>query len=303
VIPTGIQFFCWAATLWSARKIVMTTATYFTFGFFFIFMAGGLTGVMLASVPVDTQVHDSYFVVAHFHYVLIGGMVFPLMAAFYHWLPKMTGRLLSETAGKINFWLVFIGFNLTFFPMHVLGMHGMPRRVYTYPAETGWGWINTLVSIGAVFLVAGGLVFIGNFLWARRGGAPAGNDPWGADTLEWLTSSPPPNYNFANIPVVTGRYPLWSREPEMSVVTGLKDDRRQVLVTGVLSAEPDHRYTLPESSIWPLALALATSTAFIASVFIFRYIVIGIVLGFIAAAGWFWPNRDPRHAHLEEREQ
>ena len=181
---------------------------------------------MLASVPLDLQLHDTFFVVAHFHYVLIGGAVFPLFGAFYYWFPKWTGRLLSERAGHFNFWLMFIGFTLVFFPMHILGLNGMPRRVYTYLPETGWGDLNLLATVGAFTMGLGVLVFVGNVLWARKFGAVAGDNPWGADTLEWLTSSPPPSYNFQNIPVVQGRSALWDRTADAPIVTGLRTDVR-----------------------------------------------------------------------------
>jgi cytochrome c oxidase subunit 1 len=292
VIPTAVQFFCWAATIFSAGNLRMTAAMHFVFGFFFIFLAGGLTGVMLASIPFDLQVHDSFFIVAHFHYVLIGGMVFPLLGACHHWLPKMTGRLLSERAGKATFWLIFIGFNLTFFPMHLLGLDGMPRRIYTYAAEAGWQGLNMLVSLGAVFLVLGGFTFIGNFLWSRRHGAAAGDNPWNADTLEWAAPSPPPNYNFVHLPVVNGRYPLWTRDEPKREVIGLETLKREGLGTTTIDAAPHHRYHYPGSSIWPLLFAAAMGIGFVASVFVFRYIVIGIVLTTIAAIGWFWPRRE-----------
>jgi cytochrome c oxidase subunit 1 len=278
----------------------MNTPTYFALGFFFIFMMGGLTGVMLASVPLDLQVHDTFFVVAHFHYVLIGGMVFPLMAAFYHWIPKMTGRMLSEFIGKINFWILFVGFNLTFFPMHQLGFEGMPRRVYTYPVETGWARLNSLATMGAVLLAIGGLVFIGNVIWSMRRGRLAGDNPWDADTLEWATSSPPPTYNFVHPPVVQSRYPMWNRSGDDPVVTGLRTDRREVLSTTILEAAPDHRYVLPGSSIWPLITALAVSFGFIGTVFNVRWAIPATVLTVLALIGWFWPYDDPAHNILEE---
>src|SRR3954463_4282699 len=185
-IASGTQIFCWIATMWSGR-LKMRTPIYFVLGFIFIFVLGGLTGVMLASVPLDLQVHDTFFVVAHFHYVLIGGALFPLLGGLHYWFPKMTGRMLSETVGRWTFALLFVGFNLTFFPMHQLGFEGMPRRVYTYLEETGWGSLNLLATAGAGLMGAGVLVFLGNVLWARRRGRVAGDNPWGADTLEWAT--------------------------------------------------------------------------------------------------------------------
>ena len=183
-IPSGIQIFCWIATLWDGR-LHFRTPLLFVLGFFFMFVLGGLTGVMTASVPLDAQVHDTYFVVAHFHYVLIGGAVFPLFGAIYYWFPKFSGRMLNERAGRWNFWLFFIGFNLAFFPMHQLGLIGMPRRVYTYPEGLGWYELNLLASIGAGLIAASIALFVANVIWSRRHGQGAGNDPWEAGTLEW----------------------------------------------------------------------------------------------------------------------
>src|SRR5215213_8612554 len=195
VIPSGIQIFCWIATIWGGRPIFKTPML-FVMGFFFTFVLGGMTGVMQASVPLDLQVHDTYFVVAHFHYVLIGGSVFPLFGAFYYWMPKFTGRMLSEPLGKLNFWLMFIGFNLTFFPMHILGLHGMTRRIYTYLPETGWGRLNFLATAGAFLFGFSLLLMLINFVYHCFRGRPAGDNPWNAPTLEWATSSPAPSYNF-----------------------------------------------------------------------------------------------------------
>jgi cytochrome c oxidase subunit I+III len=212
-------------------------------------------------------VHDTFFVVAHFHYVLIGGAVFPRFGGFYYWFPKISGRMLSERVGRWNFWLFFFGFNLTFFPMHRLGLEGMPRRVYTYLVEMGWGALNLLASFGAALIALSVLVFIGNVLWSRRHGPPAADNPWQAGTLEWATSSPPQPYNFLSLPTVAGSEPLWEHTDDQPVVTGLRHDTQEVLVTTLLDAEPDHRTRLPGPSIWPLITALAVAGMFIGSIF------------------------------------
>jgi len=237
------------------------------------------------------QVHDTYFVVAHFHYVLIGGALFPLFGAFYHWFPKMTGRLMNETLGKINFWVLFLGFNLTFFPMHILGLKGMPRRIYTYGAEMEWGPLSLLATVGAWIIAIGGILFIVNVLKSRRSGRVAGLNPWEADSLEWAAASPPKNYNFEFLPVATSRYPLWAAPAERAVVTGLRNDRREVLVTTLMDAEPHHRYVLPGPSIWPFITALCVSFGFAGSVFNPWYITWGSILSGLSLIGWFWPRR------------
>jgi len=281
-IPTSVQIFCWIATLWTGR-IHFKTPLLFVLAFFVILVAGGLTGLMLASVPLDYQLHDSYFVVAHLHYVLLGGAVFPLFGAFYYWFPKFTGRMLSERLGRWNFWLFFIGFNIAFFPMHVLGLQGMPRRVYTYPDDMGWDKLNLTATIGASMIAVSVLLFVINVLRSRRRGDLAGSDPWGAGTLEWSVTSPPPMANFHLPPLVHGRYPLWQAPGTPQQVTGLANDYREVLITSVADAKLDHRLWLPSSTPWPFLAALATTVLFVGSIFTPWAVVWGAVPVAIAA--------------------
>jgi cytochrome c oxidase subunit 1 len=281
--------------MWSGR-IHMRTPMYFVCGFIFIFVLGGLTGIILASVPLDLQVHDTFFVVAHFHYVLIGGALFPLFGAFYHWFPKFTGRVMDDFIGKVNFWILFVGFNLTFFPMHLLGLKGMTRRIYTYPAELGWEQGNALATVGAGIILLGGIVFIVNAVNSRRHGDVAGANPWDGGTLEWAMPSPPPLYNFVHLPAATSRYPLWNDPRDRVVVTGMRSDRREVLVTSLMDAEPQFKHVLPQSSIWPFITAVMMSIGFIGSVFDFKWYYIGMPLVAIALVGWFRPRPRPEEA-------
>ena len=207
-VPTGVKLFNWLATLYGG-KIRFQTPMLFCSAFLFQFLCAGLTGIMLSVAPFDWQLTDSYFVVAHFHFTLIGGLVFTVFAALYYWFPKATGRMLSERLGRWHFWLFTIGFNLTFLTMHIPGMLGMPRRIYTYPADRGWAVWNLVTTLGVPLQILGVARFVVNVVVSLRRGAPAGNDPWDAWTLEWATSSPPPPYNFAIVPTVSSRRPLW----------------------------------------------------------------------------------------------
>jgi cytochrome c oxidase subunit 1 len=213
-VPTGIKIFNWLGTMWGG-KLIFSTAMLFSIAAVAQMLIAGLTGIMLASAPFDWQLGNSYFVIAHFHYVILGVIVFGVFSAVYYWYPKVTGRLLNETLGKWHFWLFLIGFHVTFDFMHIPGILGMPRRIYTYEASRGWEIWNQIVSVGVVFQIVAVLIWVVNLLWSAYKGREAGNDPWNAWTLEWSTTSPPPDYNFAVVPTVRSRRPLWDvKHPE-----------------------------------------------------------------------------------------
>jgi cytochrome c oxidase subunit 1 len=293
-IPTGLQIFCWIATIWDGRPRFDTPMLY-VIGFIVTFVIGGLSGVIIASVPLDLQLHDTYFIVAHFHYVLIGGAVFPLLGAITYWFPKFSGRMMSEALGKVTFWMIFLGFQLAFFPMHIAGLNGMPRRVYTYPAGMGLEIPNLLSSIGALVVATAVLLFVINMVLSLARGAKAGPNPWDAASLEWATASPPPSYNFEHIPVVEGETPLWDLRDRLPVVTGLRVDEKETLLTTVVTAAPESREPIPEASIWPLVAALAVGVWFVTSIFSPWGLLVGMIPGAIALVAWFWPKSLERH--------
>jgi cytochrome c oxidase subunit 1 len=250
-VPTGVKIFNWIGTMWGGQ-IRFTTAMLFAIGFIAMFIIGGLSGVSHASPPADLQQTDTYYVVAHIHYVLFGGTMLGLFAGMYYWWPKMTGRRLSETLGKWHFWLTFIGMNLAFFPMHFSGLLGMPRRIYTYGAELGVTRLNQVSTAGAFLLGVAVLVFLVNLWWTRKRGAPAGNDPWQGATLEWAIPSPPPVYNFTVIPRVESRLPLWATEHHGAMAP--------------LPLTPPAPIHVPGGSWWPLITAVGLPLIAIAAI-------------------------------------
>jgi cytochrome c oxidase subunit I+III len=292
-IPSGIQIFGWLATIIAGRPDLRTPML-FVLGFLFTFVVGGVTGPMFAAVPFDQAITDSYFVVAHFHYVLFGGAVFPIFAAIYYWLPKMYGRMYHEGLGKLSFWLIFLGFNAAFFPMHISGLLGMPRRIYTYDPGLGWDVWNLLSTLGAYVLAAGILVVLVAWIHAVRLGRPAGSNPWNADSLEWATSSPPPHYDFVQLPVVRSRQPLWD-QPELRDIGERAHDTRltfadehETLGTTVLDADPEALLPMPEGSYAPVTLAAGLAGIFIGLLLqLMPLVAVGVAVSVGAMLGWF----------------
>ncbi|MBI4610434.1 MAG: cbb3-type cytochrome c oxidase subunit I, partial [Candidatus Rokubacteria bacterium] len=290
-IPTGVKIFNWTATLWGGA-IRFRAPLYFALGFIAMFLMGGLSGIMHASPPVDMQQQDSYFVVAHLHYVLVGGSLFGLFAGIYYWWPKITGRLLSDRLGKLNFWLLLVGFNATFFPMHFLGLMGMPRRIYTYSGALGWDFWNFVSTVGAFLIALSVLVFIVNVIVSLRRGTPAGPDPWDGRTLEWTVPSPPPAHNFEQVPTVSARDDLWA----------LKRGRRpaEVPTRPGGAAHPIH---LPPPSYYPIVVAAGILVVAIGALTHPGVVVLGGLVAVYGIYRWAFEYGGPgrgRAAPLEE---
>jgi cytochrome c oxidase subunit 1 len=302
-IPTGVKIFNWLATVWGGA-VRLRTPMLFALGFIAQFTIGGLSGVMHSIVPSDTQQTDTYFVVAHFHYVLFGGLVFAIFGGFYYWWPKVFGTMLNEKMGKLNFWLMVVGFNLTFFPMHFLGFEGQPRRTYTYPSGMGWDTLNLLATIGAFVIATSVLVFLVNVIFTTRRGEKVGHDPWDARTLEWSIPSPPPEYNFAVVPVVTSVDDHWHHKYTED------DEGKLVKLPAGGAGEGDdlipagfdpHSIHMPSPSYWPLIFALALPIMGYGFVFKNWYLLAaGVVIAFFGLNGWaIEPSTDPEPSGTE----
>ncbi len=294
-IPTGVQIFVFIATMLAGR-VIFSIPMLFALGGLAIFVMGGLTGVMVALVPFDWQAHDSYFIVAHLHYVLIGGMLFPIFAGIYYYYPLIGGRKMSDRVGRIAFWLMFTGFNIAFFPMHLAGLRGMPRRVYTYPADLGWDWLNLISSLGAVVLGIGMFAVVVDVTLHRRkvGGM---TNPWNAGTLEWL-SDPVEKWGMRSVPRIQSRYPLWEQEGLAEEVNAgdwyladASEGRRETLVTSVLDAEPEHVLRVEGTSLVTIFCAVTLGTVFLALTFKWWLVALASGLAFLAGLiWWLWTS-------------
>jgi cytochrome c oxidase subunit 1/cytochrome c oxidase subunit I+III len=297
VIPSTIQVFAWCMSFLTGSA-EFRTPLLFIAGFIFMFVAGGLTGIMFVAIPFDQQVTDTYFVVAHFHYIIFGAAVFPIFGGLYYWFPKVTGRMYFERPGQISFWVIFVGTNLLFFPMHIVGLLGMPRRVYTYEDGLGWSAYNAAETVGAFITTAGILLLLGNLVVSYRRGARAGPDPWHAPTLEWTTSSPPPDFNFAVIPAVRSAYPNWDERDRA-------EDRRR-LQHGILVLDQGHEQVatspadgelaevveMPHESPWPVVLAVAVTLGFTMLV-LQKFWAAAFMAGICALVLVAWHSQEP----------
>jgi cytochrome c oxidase subunit I len=287
-VPTGIKIFNWMGTMWGG-SIRLTSAMLFSIGFVAMFIIGGLSGVTHAFVPHDAQQTDTYYIVAHFHYVLFGGAIFGLFSGLYYWWPKIFGRHLGERLGKLHFWLFFIGFNLTFGPMHIVGLQGMPRRIYQYPENMGWDWWNMAMTVGAFIIALGTLVFIINAVISRTRGEEAVGDPWDGRTLEWTIPSPPPEYNFADVPLVTHRDDFWHKKYAHTE----EGEPVRVFAGGEHAEHDDHGHGihLPSPSYWPAIAAFGLPVLGYGT--IYKSTALMIVGGVIVLLGLFGWGLEP----------
>lgn len=296
-VPSAVAVFAWIATIWLGRPVFKTPFLFFA-GFVLLFVMGGVSGVLTAAVPLDLQLNETYFVVAHLHYVLLGINVFPVIGGIHYWFPKFTGKMMSERLGRWSFWTLFVGFHIAFFPMHIAGLLGMPRRVYTYAAGMGWDTVNIVSTLGAFLFALGVILFLLNVAVSLRRGAHAGANPWDAPTLEWSVPSPPPPYNFAVIPTVASRHPLWEgRLNESAQRSALSEgylllDGRETLGTSALDAVPDVILRMPGDAYSPFYLALFVSLCF-AGLLLQSPSLVGGALAGVAGAlvAWMWPRR------------
>jgi cytochrome c oxidase subunit I len=296
-VPAGIQMLAWIGTLWRGR-IVLNTAMLYAISFIVAFVLGGVTGVMFAVVPFDQQVTDTYFVVAHFHYVLFGGAVLPLLAGLFYWWPKLTGRMTNRRWGVWSFVLVFGGFNVTFFPMHIMGLLGMPRRQWTYGPGLGWTALNMISTIGSYILAAGFLVTLAVFAHSLFRGERAPDDPWGGNTLEWATGSPPKDYNFAVIPTVHSVNPMWDGRTLASMAERRYDENRtllhehQALRTSELDGREETVMSMPEETVVPLMVAAAVTAVF-CFVLVSAWVAAGVAAAIDGILLLWWMGRRP----------
>jgi cytochrome c oxidase subunit I+III len=300
VIPSAIQIFSWITTILTGTPDFKTPLLWII-GFIVFFIVGGLSGITVAAIPFDQQVNASYYIVAHFHFVIFGGAVFPILGGMYYWFPKLTGRMYYERIGQASFWLSFVGTWVTFFPMHIVGIEGMPRRIYTYVASTGWGTLNALESIGAYVLACGLLLVILNLAVSLFTGRRVGADPWEGDTLEWATCSPPPPYNYAVIPTVTSAYPMWDERDRQRDRARLRHGQgllargHETPASTVQDGELDEVLAMPPHSMWPPLVGLVLFIAFVMLLLAHYLIAAGVggVLGIVLLA---WHSHEPTRA-------
>jgi cytochrome c oxidase subunit 1/cytochrome c oxidase subunit I+III len=288
VIPSTIQVFAWSMSIYSGLPRFRTPLL-FIVGFIVMFVAGGLTGIMFLAIPFDQQVTDTYFVVAHFHYIIFGAAVFPIFGGMYYWFPKVTGRMYFELPGQISFWTIFIGTNVLFFPMHIVGLLGMPRRVYTYPGDMGWTAYNVIESVGALVTALGIILLFANLVWSYFRAPLAGPDPWHGPTLEWSVPSPPPEYNFATIPVVSSAYANWDLKPGAGLAL---DEGHKQHVSSLIDGYTADIVDMPHASPWPITLAACLSVMFTLLV-VQKYVFASIFLVLVGLVLLAWHGQEP----------